>query len=307
MDVVTFYRFVQIHDPERLAAVVRKWSAELALVGTILIAHEGINATLAGDAAALHEFVDRLGMDARFAGLVVRASCGDEANPIFYRLKVRVRREIVALQCAGVDPSRRTGVHVDAAAWNQLLDDPDVLVIDARNRYEIALGTFPGALDPGTRSFREFPRFAAGLEHERRRRIAMFCTGGIRCEKASAYLLEVGFNEVFQLDGGVLNYLATVRADNRFIGECFVFDQRVSIDDALTQGRHSSCTACRHALTEADCASLDYVQDVACPYCADRQTPAQRASFRERARQVRLAAARGERHVGAAMIPKEQI
>lgn len=306
MDVVTFYRFVRIDDPDDLAATLRQWCAEFALVGTILIAHEGINATLAGDVHALRRFVDGLRADTRFSGLVVRTSRGDPANPIFYRMKVRVRAEIVALQSPGIDPSRRTGIHVDAAAWNELLDDPDVLVIDARNRYEIALGTFPRALDPGTRSFREFPRFAATLDHERHRRVAMFCTGGIRCEKASAYLLEHGFEDVFQLDGGVLNYLATAGADNRFDGDCFVFDQRVSVDDGLVQGRYSSCTACGHALTEADCASSDYLQDVACPYCADRQTAAQRASFRERARQVRLAAARGQRHVGAAMTQKER-
>lgn len=304
MDVITFYRFVRIDDPGRLAAVVREWAAELALMGTVLVAHEGINATLAGDAAALLNFVDRLRADERFAGLIVRTSQGDDANPIFYRLKVRVRAEIVALKCAGIDPSRRTGAHVDAAAWNQLLDDPDVLVIDARNRYEIALGTFPRALDPGTRSFREFPRFAATLDPQRHRRVAMFCTGGIRCEKASAYLLERGFNEVFQLDGGVLNYLATA-VDNRFAGECFVFDQRVSVDDALSQGGYTACRACRHALTQTDYDSPDYVPDVSCPYCKDRQTPAQRASFGERARQVRLAAARGERHVGAVMTQKE--
>src|SRR5262245_9665758 len=238
MEVATFYRFVPIDDPEDLAATLRQSSAEFGLVGTILIAHEGINATLAGDASALHEFIDRLGSDTRFRGLVVRSSRGDPSNPIFFRMKVRVRAEIVALQRPDIDPSRRTGIHVDAAAWNQLLDDPDVLVIDARNHYEIALGTFPGAPDPGTRSFREFPDFAAGLAQERHRRVAMFCTGGIRCEKASAYLLEHGVETVFQLDGGVLNYLATVGANNRFEGECFVFDQRVSVDDALTQGSY---------------------------------------------------------------------
>ncbi len=295
MNVATFYRFVAIDDPHAIAAHVQDLAAQCDLRGTILLACEGINATVTGDAVA--RFVEQLERDPRFAGLLVRFSRGDPDNPIFYRLKVRVRNELVAMH-QSVDPSRRTGVHVDAAAWNQLLDEPDVTVIDARNRYEIALGTFPGAVDPGTRSFREFPAFAATLDPARHRRVALFCTGGIRCEKASALLLERGFDEVYQLDGGVLNYLACVGADNRFSGECFVFDQRVSVNDDLNQGTHAVCHACRHALTEADTASSDYVLDVSCAYCVGAQTEQQRAAFAERARQSRLAAARGERHVG---------
>jgi UPF0176 protein len=301
MDVATFYRFVRIDAPTQLALLLRRWTAQLCLKGTILLASEGINATLAGSAEALRVFIERLGHDRRFGQLVVRTSRGDSANPIFYRMKVRVRAEIVALKCADIDPSRRTGTHVDAATWNQLLDDPDVLVVDARNRYEIALGTFPGAVDPGTRSFREFPQFAAGLDRQRQRRVALFCTGGIRCEKASAYLLETGVGEVYQLDGGILNYLAEVGTDNRFEGECFVFDQRVSVSDALDQGDYTLCHACRQPLAEADTRSPDYVLDVSCPTCIGRQTAAQRAAFGERARQVQLAAARGERHIGAPM------
>jgi UPF0176 protein len=306
MDVITFYRFVRIDDPPPLAALLRNRTAELCLKGTILVAHEGINATLAGGADALRTFCDRLAEDPRFAALPVRHSTGDAANPIFYRMKVRVRAEIVALKCGAIDPSQRTGTHVDAATWNRLLDDPDVVVIDTRNRYEIAVGTFPGALDPGTRSFREFPQFAATLDPQRHRRVAMFCTGGIRCEKASAYLLDQGFAEVYQLDGGILTYLEEAGAASRFDGECFVFDQRVSVSDALEQGAYTLCHACRQPLAEADVRSPDYVLDVSCPYCVDRQTEPQRASFAERARQVRLAAERGERHVGApALKPQE--
>jgi len=306
MDVVTFYRFVRIDDPAQLATLLRRWSAELGLKGTILLAGEGINSTLAGSTAALQVFIERLGRDPRFGRLVVRTSRGDSAKPIFYRMKVRVRPEIVALKCADIDPSRRTGTHVDAATWNRLLDDPDVLVIDARNRYEIALGTFPGAVDPGTRSFREFPQFAAGLDRQKQRRVALFCTGGIRCEKASAYLLETGIDEVYQLDGGILNYLAEAGADNRFEGECFVFDQRVSVDDALEQGDYTLCHTCRQPLAEADVRSPDYVLDVSCPYCIGAQSAAQRSSFAERARQARFAAARGERHVGVPLTQTQE-
>jgi UPF0176 protein len=304
MNVATFYRFVRIDDPSALAARLRALAVDLELLGTILLAHEGINATLAGSERALRRFVEQLETDERFAKLAVRHSHADADNPVFFRMKVRLRAELIAMHCDDVDPARRTGQHVDAAAWNRLLDDPDVTVIDARNRYEIELGTFARAIDPGTESFREFPAFADQLDPTRHKRIAMFCTGGIRCEKASAYMLERGFETVYQLDGGILNYLDACRdtgAANRFTGECFVFDQRVSVADDLTQGGYASCHACRHALTEADTLSPDYVVDVSCPYCIGRQSDRQRAAFAERARQARLAAARGQRHVGAIM------
>ena len=304
MNVATFYRFVRIDDPSALATRLRALTGDLELRGTILLAHEGINATLAGTDVALRQFVEQLETDARFAHLAVRHSQADADNPVFFRMKVRVRAELIAMHCDGVDPARQTGLHVDAATWNRLLDDPDVTVIDARNRYEIEVGTFARAIDPGTESFREFPAFADQLDPTRHKRVAMFCTGGIRCEKASAYMLERGFETVYQLDGGILNYLDACRetdADNRFAGECFVFDQRVSVADDLTQGGYASCHACRRALSEADTRSPDYVVDVSCPYCIGQQSERQRAAFAERARQARLAAARGQRHVGAIM------
>jgi UPF0176 protein len=301
MNVATFYRFVRIDEPHALAAALRQECATLRLVGTIVLAHEGINATLAGARVDLERFVATLRADTRFADVAVRHSLAGDDAPVFYRMKVGVRRELIAMRRADVDPVRRTGTHVGAAEWNRLLDDPDVTVIDARNRYEIELGTFPGALDPHTRSFREFPDFVDRLDPEAHRRVAMFCTGGIRCEKASAYLLERGFEAVYQLDGGILSYFDAVGGDNRFVGDCFVFDRRVSVDEALEQGSYGVCHACRHALSEADLTSPSYVVDVSCPHCVDRQTDRQRAAFAERARQARLAAARGERHVGATM------
>ncbi len=183
----------------------------------------------------------------------------------------------------------------------RLLDDPNVTVIDTRNSYEIAVGTFPGALDPTTRSFREFPEFAANLDPEDHPHVAMFCTGGVRCEKASAYLLEVGFKDVYQLDGGILNYLENVGDDNRFEGDCFVFDQRVSVTDQLDQGGYVQCHACRRALSAEDLSSLRYSEGVSCGYCHDELSEQQRAAFTERRRQVELAERRGELHVGADM------
>jgi UPF0176 protein len=234
MNVATFYRFVSLDDTRAVAARVHDLATQYTLRGTFLIAREGINATLTG--AAVARFIEQLERDPRFSQLRVRYSHGEAGNPIFYRLKIKLRDELISMRCA-VDPARRTGLHVDAREWNRLLDQPDVTVIDARNRYEVALGSFPGAIDPGTRSFREFPAFAATLDPVRHRRVALFCTGGIRCEKASALLLERGFDEVYQLDGGILSYLADVGADNRFSGECFVFDQRVSVNVGAVQDK----------------------------------------------------------------------
>lgn len=269
--VATFYRFVPLEDLEGLREGIEAQAAALGLRGTVLIAAEGINGTLTGPRRGLDALLIALRAEAPFAGLRARYSSAEPGNPVFDRLKVRIKAEIVALGQPGVDPSRRTGEHVDAERWHALLDDPEVLVIDTRNRYEIDVGSFPGAVDPGTDSFREFPEFVdRALDPARHRRVAMFCTGGIRCEKASAYLLERGFEMVYQLGGGILNYLETVPADrNRWQGECFVFDQRVTVTPALTEGAYRQCHACRHPLTAADLASPDFLPGRSCPYCAD--------------------------------------
>jgi UPF0176 protein len=300
--VATFYKFVRLEDPAALVASLQCVADKLNLKGTILVASEGINGTLAGDREQLAALVDQLLSDARFADMPIKYSTAQEKNPVFHRLKVRLKEEIVALKQPGVDVTAKRGTRVDAATWNQLLDDPQVLVIDARNRYEIAIGSFAGAVDPNTRSFREFPGYVASALHPTRHpRVAMFCTGGVRCEKASAYLLQQGFEEVYQLDGGVLKYLETVGEDNRFEGECFVFDQRVSVTATLDEGQYVQCHACRAALSEPDVHSPAFEEGVSCPHCIDELTEAQKASFRERQRQVLLANARGERHVGASM------
>jgi UPF0176 protein len=298
--VMTFYRFVDLPDLPQLRETLDASAAELGLRGTILLSQEGINGTLSGDQPLLERFRDHLHGHAAFAGLHCRFSSAAEGNPVFYRLKVRIKPEIVRLDQPGVAPQQRTGERVDARRWNALLEDPEVTVIDARNTYEIAIGTFPGALNPQTRSFRELPAYVAQhLDPARHRRVAMFCTGGIRCEKASAWMLEQGFETVYQLEGGVLNYLETVPdAENRWQGECFVFDQRVSVDTALGEGSFQQCFACRRPLAPADMESPAYQPGVSCPHCAGEQSDAQRQAFRERRRQVELAAARGKRHVG---------
>jgi len=292
--VMTFYRFV---DLERLPELQRALAGEadaLGLCGTILLAEEGINGTLAGARADLEAFRERLYARPAFAGMECKFSAAEAGRPVFNRLKVLIKPEIVALKKPGLRPAEVTGEHVDWAAWNALLEDPDVVVVDTRNSYEIAVGTFPRAVDPRTRSFRQWPGYVErALDPGANRRVAMFCTGGIRCEKASAYLLQQGFEHVYQLDGGILKYLETVPDDqNRWIGECYVFDQRVSVDSELTEGSFEQCDACGLPLTVEDQASADYAPGISCPHCFHTQTPARRAAFAERRRQQELAARR---------------
>jgi UPF0176 protein len=303
--VMTFYTFAPLGDTESLPELRDRLEIQARdrnLKGTILLAGEGMNGTLSGDRQQLEDFARVLKAVPGFADMPFKFSVADAENPVFYRLKVRIKPEIVALGQPQVKPAERTGTYVDALTWNRLLDDPDLIVIDTRNDYEIGIGTFPGAVNPHTRSFKQFPDYVATLDPETRPKVAMFCTGGIRCEKASAYMLEQGFEEVFQLDGGILKYLETVPPnDNRWRGECFVFDQRVSVDRELGEGTYEQCFACRRPLTREDMASADYRRGVSCPHCITEQDEAQRAAFAERQRQVELAEGRGDQHVGKQM------
>ena len=308
--VMTCYRFAPLGAGESgagesLAALrdrLQTAAASRGLKGTLLLAGEGMNGTLTGERVDLQAFAGVLRAVPGFEQMPCRYSQAREGNTVFHRLKIRIKPEIVALGQPQVKPAQRTGTHVDAQTWNRLLQDPDLLVIDTRNDYEIGIGTFPGAVSPGTRSFRQFPDYVATLDPEAQPRVAMFCTGGIRCEKASAYMLDQGFEEVFQLDGGILKYLETVpQNDNRWRGECFVFDQRVSVDRELGEGSFRQCFACRRPLTRLDLASDDYQQGISCPHCVHEQDDAQRAAFAERQRQVLLAEARGDQHVGKRM------
>jgi UPF0176 protein len=220
-------------------------------------------------------------------------------------MKVRLKREIVTMGCPDIRPAQATGTYVDPAEWDALIDDPDVMVIDTRNRYETAIGSFRGAVDPETDSFREFPEWAAALairnDGTRPRKLAMFCTGGIRCEKASALMQSQGFDEVYHLKGGILKYLEDIpQEDSSWQGECFVFDGRVAVDHDLQPGQYGMCHACRMPLAPQDLSHPDYAPGISCHHCRDGQDPQQRARFTERQKQVRLAAERGEAHIGAA-------
>jgi UPF0176 protein len=298
--VVSFYRFVDIAEPDRLCAGLQKLCDSLALLGTVLVAREGFNGTLAGERrpvlAVFDWLQDELQLEEKIDGRWTEA-----IEPPFRRMRVRVKNEIVTLGRTDIQPQKHTGQHVSPAEWNRLLADPETLLIDTRNHYEIEVGAFPGAIDPQTDSFRQFPKFANELAAGKRDRpVAMYCTGGIRCEKASALMQELGFSQVYQLRGGILNYLDSVDAkDNHWRGECFVFDKRVAVDRDLAEGSYVQCHACRRPLSSEDLDSPDYREGVSCPKCINELQTERAARLEERRRQVALARQRGEIHSGA--------
>jgi len=299
--IAALYRFVKLPDFEALKGPLLQRCLDLGLSGTFLLAPEGINGAVAGRREGIDGVLRHLRADPRFADLECKESFAD-ATP-FHRMKVKTKREIVSMGVEGLDPGALAGRPVEPEAWNELIARPDTLVLDARNRYECAIGTFKNAHALPIDSFREFPAAAEqALNPGEHKRVAMFCTGGIRCEKASAHLLSKGFEEVLQLQGGILNYLKKISPeDSLWEGECFVFDGRVALNHDLEQGGYEQCFACRRPLGPADRASAKYQLGVSCPHCHDALAPLQRARFSERQRQVELAASRGEKHVGAAM------
>jgi UPF0176 protein len=242
--VTAFYKFVSIEDPQGLRRLILDVAAPRSIKGTVLVAREGINATIAGDDASIRAFLAWLRNDPRFADLVSKESYAPEIP--FGRLKVKVKAEIVTLRQPQADPSVRVGTYVKPERWNALIRDPEIVVIDTRNAYEVAIGTFESALDPRTQAFTEFPDYVkANLDPDKHRRVAMFCTGGIRCEKASAYLLSLGFPEVYHLEGGILKYLETIPPEESlWRGECFVFDERVALEHGVRPGTHVMCEIC---------------------------------------------------------------
>lgn len=301
MNVVSFYQFITVQDPENLASRLRDQFEKLDLVGTALIAEEGVNATLAHPQIdVLAQAVKAVRVELDFPALRGKYSTAESNNPVFYRLKVKVRDEIIQFG-KSITPTDPVGTHVSAGDWNELLADPDVLVLDIRNDYEIEAGAFEGAVPIGVNRFSDFEsRVKELLDQHKKSTIAMYCTGGIRCEKASNALLEGGSEHVYQLDGGILGYLDTIDpSENRWRGECFVFDQRVSVNADLAQGSYDQCHACRRPISESDKQSELYVKSVSCPYCFHETSEQQKAQFTERAKQEALANDRGERHVGA--------
>lgn len=298
LTVAALYHFTAFPDPAVLRGPLLSVCTGHGVKGSLLLAREGINGTIAGTRAGIDAVLAHIRALPGCAGLEWKESPA-ETLP-FGRMKVRLKREIVTMGQRDVDPRAGTGHYVAPEDWNDLIRQPDVAVIDTRNDYEVGIGTFQGAIDPGTRSFRDFPAWwEANRDRFHNKRIAMFCTGGIRCEKSTNWLIGQGVDQVFHLKGGILKYLEDVpESESLWQGECFVFDQRVSVGHGLKPGGLTSCGACRRPLTEADRASPLFEQGVRCPHCADDYSDADRARFREREHQMQLAAARGERHLG---------
>ncbi len=297
--IAALYRFARIAEPEAVRAAIEAACRAGGVRGTLLVAGEGVNGTIAGPPAGIDAVLDTIRAMPGLAELEVKFA--DAKSPPFQRLKVKVKPEIVTIGDPAVDPLKAAGTYVRPEDWNALIADPDVLLIDVRNDYEHRIGSFVGAVDPGTTSFRDFPAWVRErLAGERKRKVAMFCTGGIRCEKASAFMLQEGFAEVHHLKGGILSYLETVpAAESRWNGACFVFDERVAVGHGLVpEPRFAICHGCRRPLTEADRAQPAYEEGVSCPRCVEETTEAQRASARERQRQIRFARARGLSHLG---------
>ncbi|MGC9417686.1 MAG: rhodanese-related sulfurtransferase [Rhodovulum sp.] len=304
--VAALYHFTRFNDPAALRAPLLSACERAGLCGTLLLAREGINGTIAGKRDDVESVLAHIRALPGCAGMAWKESTAQDRP--FGRMKVRLKREIVTMGQPDVDPHAAVGHYIEPRDWNAMIAAPDVAVIDTRNAYEVAIGTFEGAIDPGTASFRDFPAWwEANRDRFHNRRIAMFCTGGIRCEKSTNYLLGQGVEEVFHLKGGILNYLEQVpEGESLWRGACFVFDGRVSVEHGLREGPHVLCHACRRPLAPADLERPDYEEGARCHHCADEYSEAQRARFRERHRQVRLAEARGTAHLGRAGRREEQ-
>ncbi|MEO8419363.1 MAG: rhodanese-related sulfurtransferase [Methylophilaceae bacterium] len=296
--VAALYKFAPLPDYRAMQPGLLDFCISQGLKGTLLLAEEGINGTVAGSRVGINALIAYLRSDARFADMEHKESFANEMP--FYRMKVRLKKEIVTLGVSGVDPNIKVGTYVAPEDWNALISDPDVVLIDTRNGYEYDIGTFRGAIDPHTTTFREFPDYVSKhLDPAQHKKVAMFCTGGIRCEKASSFMLEQGFEEVYHLQGGILKYLENVPAEESlWEGECFVFDQRVAVGHGLELGVYDQCHACRHPVSPEDMATAQYVEGVSCPHCFDILSEEKRASAAERQKQMELALKRGMAHIG---------
>lgn len=294
--VAALYKFVTLDDYVQLREPLLQTLLTHDVKGTLLLAKEGINGTVSGSREGIDAVLAWLRADPRLVDIDHKESyCAEQP---FYRTKVKLKKEIVTLGVPGVDPNRRVGTYVEPRDWNALVDDPEVLVIDTRNDYEVGIGSFKGAIDPKTKSFRDFPAYIREhFDPARHRKVAMFCTGGIRCEKASSFMLQEGFPEVFHLKGGILKYLEEVPAEeSRWEGECFVFDNRVTVTHDLAEGVYDQCHACRTPVSPEDMQSPHYSPGISCPHCWDSLSEKTRAGARERQKQIELARLRNEPH-----------
>jgi len=296
--VAALYRFAALPDFVALKDPLYQLMIEHEVRGTLLLAKEGINGTIAGSRQGIDRILDWLKSDPRFANLEAKESYVD--TPPFYRTKVKLKKEIVTMGVEGIDPKDIVGTYVEPADWNALIADPEVLVLDTRNKYEVDIGSFENAINPETDSFRELPAYVEKhLDPVKHKKVAMFCTGGIRCEKSTAFLKRQGFNEVYHLKGGILKYLEEVpETESKWRGECFVFDNRVTVNHQLEKGQYDQCHACRRPITEDDKQSPHYKKGVSCHHCYQSHSVQQRQRYQERERQIELAKRRGEAHMG---------
>ena len=296
--VSALYHFARLENFEALKQPLLDCMLANEVKGTLLLANEGINGTIAGTTEGIKAVFNHLNADPRLQDIRSKESFTDTLP--FYRSKVKLKKEIVTMGVEGIDPRHVVGTYVKPEDWNELISDPEVVVVDTRNDYEYQIGSFENALNPNTETFREFPDYVAkNLDPEKHKKVAMFCTGGIRCEKSTAYLKEQGFEDVYHLEGGILKYLEEVpKEDTMWEGECFVFDNRVAVNHDLEKGQYDQCFACRYPITEEEKQSEKYQKGVSCPHCYDQTTAEQREQFAEREKQMQLAKARGEDHIG---------
>ncbi len=297
--VCAMYKFVALDNYRALRQPLLDFMHKHYIYGTLLLANEGINGTVAGARSNIDALLSRLRSDPRLATLSYKQSFADTMP--FLRSRIKLKKEIITMGVTGIDPEGSAGAYVKPEDWNALISDPDVLLIDTRNDYEVQVGTFQYAVNPLTRSFRDFPYYInQHLDPKKHKKVAMYCTGGIRCEKSTAYMKAQGFAEVYHLEGGVLQYLHDIPAsDSLWRGECFVFDGRVTVNHQLQKGQYDQCYACRMPIKGDDKNSEHYQPGVSCPHCINKTTLGQKAKFAERQKQVQLAKQRGELHIGA--------
>lgn len=297
--VAALYHFARFENFQDFQQPLLAFCNQHNIKGTLLLAHEGINGTVAGKRAGIDALLGFIRSHAPFDALEHKESFTDDMP--FYRMKVRLKKEIVTMGVENIDPNEVVGTYVDPKDWNDLISDPNTVLIDTRNDYEVAIGTFEGAVDPKTKTFREFPDWVkAQKDLNKDTKIAMFCTGGIRCEKSTAFMKQQGFDDVYHLKGGILKYLEHVPASqSKWQGDCFVFDERVSVGHGLVQGDYDQCHACRMPLSEADMQLDSYEKGVSCLHCIDEKSDEDRKRFRDRQEQVELAKQRGTKHIGS--------
>lgn len=297
--VAALYKFVNLPDYQSLKAPLLKVCEANNIKGTLLLAEEGINGTIAGERDSIDKVLAYLQSDSRLLDIDHKESFTD--NHPFLRMKVKLKKEIVTMGIPDINPNKQVGQYVEPKDWNDLINDPEVVVIDTRNNYEVEIGSFKNAINPETDSFRELPAYVEkNLDPKQHKKVAMFCTGGIRCEKSTALMKKQGFEEVYHLQGGILKYLEEVpENESLWQGECFVFDERVAVDHSLEKGQYDQCHACRFPITEEDKQSEKYNAGVSCPRCFNKTTTEQRQRFAERQKQIQLAKQRGEKHLGS--------